>query len=144
MVLRTRYPKTSATHACRKLTPKPNYLINSSPDKWQVVWKVAEFAKQQAEDLQRGLARECGSDSAATDCARVLRLPGVYNHLLGIRLTQVTTTGRIRCDGRVPAKPDRVGGKVFHGGGLPGLFGAATVARRFSMPTLPGCKVVAG
>src|SRR5579863_4419801 len=55
--------------------PKPNYLINSSPDKWQVIWKVEGFAKTEAEDLQRGLARDTGADPAATDCARVLRLP---------------------------------------------------------------------
>lgn len=64
----------------REDVPRPNYIINSSPDKWQVVWKVAGFGKQQAEQLQRGLARECGADPAATDCARVLRLPGFYNH----------------------------------------------------------------
>jgi hypothetical protein len=64
----------------REDLPQPNYLLNSSPDKWQVVWKVEGFAKDQAEDLQRGLAREAGADSAATDCSRVLRLPGFYNH----------------------------------------------------------------
>jgi hypothetical protein len=60
--------------------PHPNYLLNSSPDKWQVVWKVDGFAKDQAEDLQRGLARDTGADPAATDCSRVMRLPGFYNH----------------------------------------------------------------
>jgi len=60
--------------------PKPNYLVNTSPDKWQVVWKVQRFEKDQAEDLQRGLVREMGADPAATDCSRVLRMPGFYNH----------------------------------------------------------------
>lgn len=60
--------------------PKPNYLVNTSPDKWQVVWKVEDFAKLQAETLQRGLARGCDADPAATDCSRVLRLPGFVNH----------------------------------------------------------------
>jgi hypothetical protein len=60
--------------------PKPNYLINTSPDKWQVVWKVQGFGKDQAEGLQRELSREMGADPAATDCSRVLRLPGFYNH----------------------------------------------------------------
>jgi hypothetical protein len=60
--------------------PKPNYVVNSSPDKWQVVWKVDGFGKDQAEALQRQLVREFGADPAATDCARVLRLPGFYNH----------------------------------------------------------------
>lgn len=60
--------------------PKPNHLVSTSPDKWQVVWRVDGFEKTQAEVLQRGLARESGADPAATDCARVLRLPGFYNH----------------------------------------------------------------
>jgi hypothetical protein len=63
--------------------PKPNYLINTSPDKWQVVWKVQGFEKDQAELLQRELSRQTGADPAATDCSRVLRLPGFYNHKYG-------------------------------------------------------------
>jgi hypothetical protein len=60
--------------------PKPNYLINTSPDKWQAVWKVQGFTKDKAETLQRELSRQTGADPAATDCSRVLRLPGFYNH----------------------------------------------------------------
>jgi RepB DNA-primase from phage plasmid len=60
--------------------PKPNAVIGTSPGKWQVVWKVEGFSKTQAEELQRGLSRETGADIAATDCARVLRLPGFYNY----------------------------------------------------------------
>jgi len=63
--------------------PQPNYLINTSPDRWQVVWKVEGFAKEQAEQLQRTLVQETGADPAATDCSRVLRLPGFYNHKHG-------------------------------------------------------------
>jgi len=64
----------------REDLPKPNYLVNSSPDKWQVNWKVEGFGKEEAEALQRALVRETGADPAATDSARVLRLPGFYNH----------------------------------------------------------------
>ncbi|MCC6589076.1 MAG: hypothetical protein IT168_20430 [Bryobacterales bacterium] len=60
--------------------PEPNYLIGTSPGKWQVTWRVQGFTKAQAEDLQRGMAREFGADPAATDCSRVLRVPGFYNH----------------------------------------------------------------
>ncbi len=60
--------------------PEPNYLLNTSPDKWQIVWRVEGFSKQQSEELMRGLAAEHGADPAATDCARVLRLPGFRNH----------------------------------------------------------------
>ena len=38
------------------------------------------FTKEEAENLQRALARETRADLAATDCARVLRLPGFDNH----------------------------------------------------------------
>src|SRR5690349_14974550 len=64
----------------RKDLPAPNFLLSTSPDKWQAVWKVEGFGKPQAECLQRAIARETGADIAATDCARVLRLPGLYNH----------------------------------------------------------------
>ena len=64
----------------RRDLPTPNYLINTSADKWQVVWKVDGFGKEPAEALQRGLARETGADIAATDISRVLRLPGFLNH----------------------------------------------------------------
>ena len=36
--------------------------------------------KEQAEDLMRAMSRATGADIAATDCARVLRLPGHRNH----------------------------------------------------------------
>ncbi len=64
----------------REDLPKPNYLLSTSADKWQAVWKVQGFGKEQAEQLQRAFAREMDADSAATDCARVLRVPGFYNH----------------------------------------------------------------
>src|SRR6266852_311311 len=64
----------------RKDLPTPGHVLNTSPDKWQVTWRVEGFAKDEAENLQRALARETGADRAATDCARVLRLPGFDNH----------------------------------------------------------------
>ena len=33
--------------------PEPNYLVNSSPGKWQVVWKVEGFQHEEAERLMR-------------------------------------------------------------------------------------------
>ena len=59
--------------------PRPNFKLNTSPGKWQVVWKAEGFTSLLAEALQRSLARETGADWAATDSARVLRLPGFYN-----------------------------------------------------------------
>ena len=64
----------------KKDLPEPNYLVESSPDKWQVLWRVESFTPEQAEEVERGLARETGADVAVIDVARVLRLPGFYNH----------------------------------------------------------------
>jgi hypothetical protein len=64
----------------REDLPEPNYLINSSPDKWQVIWKIAGCTKDKAQEIERGLVRDTGADPAVIDVARVLRLPGFYNH----------------------------------------------------------------
>jgi hypothetical protein len=60
--------------------PRPNHLIESSPGKWQAIWRVQDFEWQQAENLMRRMAHKFGADPAAVDSARVLRLPGFYNH----------------------------------------------------------------
>jgi len=46
----------------RRDLPTPSYVVNTSPGKWQVSWRVEGFAKDEAEDLQRALARETGAD----------------------------------------------------------------------------------
>jgi hypothetical protein len=59
--------------------PRPTFLLRTSPGKFQVIWHVEGFGLDQAETLLRGLARKLGGDPAATDSARVLRLPGFVN-----------------------------------------------------------------
>lgn len=61
-------------------TPEPNRVLDTSPGKLQVVWRVERFTLDEVESLQRRLAAEFGADPAATDAARVLRLPGFLNH----------------------------------------------------------------
>jgi hypothetical protein len=61
------------------LVPRPNYVLATSPDKFQVIWRVEGLAQEQAEALLRAMAREFGGDPAATDSTRVLRLPGFRN-----------------------------------------------------------------
>jgi len=61
------------------LVPRPNYVLETSPEKYQVVWKVEGIAQDQAETLQRAMVREFGGDPAATDSTRVLRLPEFVN-----------------------------------------------------------------
>jgi RepB DNA-primase from phage plasmid len=61
------------------LVPQPSYVLNTSPDKYQVIWKVEDITQAQAEALLHALAREFDGDHAATDSARVLRVPGFAN-----------------------------------------------------------------
>src|ERR1700738_4254069 len=61
------------------LVPKPNYVLETSPEKYQVVWKVEGIAQEQAETLQRAMVREFGGDPTATDSTRVLRIPNFVN-----------------------------------------------------------------
>jgi len=59
--------------------PHPNYVLHTSPEKYQVIWRVDGIPQKDAEDLLRGLARHFGGDPAATDATRVFRLPGFNN-----------------------------------------------------------------
>ena len=62
--------------------PAPNFVLDTSPGKHQVVWKVSGFSQDEAESLLHNLANQFGGDLAATDSTRVLRLPGFANHKL--------------------------------------------------------------
>jgi RepB DNA-primase from phage plasmid len=59
--------------------PTPNYVLNTSPDKYQVIWRVEDIDLAHAEALLHAIAREFDGDQAATDAARVLRVPGFLN-----------------------------------------------------------------
>ena len=57
----------------------PNFFLNAPPGKYQVVWKVGGFTRDEAESLLHSLANKFGGDLAATDSTRILRLPGFAN-----------------------------------------------------------------
>jgi len=65
------------------VVPKPNYVLTSSPGKFQIAWKVEGMSLEEAEGLLHAMAREFGGDPAATDATRVLRLPGFANKKYG-------------------------------------------------------------
>src|SRR5258708_3086275 len=99
----------------REDAPKANYLVNTSPDHWQVSWKVQGFSKEQAELMMRELVREFGADPAATDCARVMRVPGFVNHKRHpghmVRAEQLSTTVYTPNQFPRPQQEDRRGEK---------------------------------
>jgi hypothetical protein len=72
-------PEALARIQQSNLVPPRNYTINTSPDKFQAVWRVQNISQGQAESLQRAMVRKFGGDTAATDSTRVLRLPGFLN-----------------------------------------------------------------
>jgi len=59
--------------------PPPNFVLDTSPGKHQIVWHVEGLDTSQAETLLRSLASQYGGDPAATDISRLLRLPGFTN-----------------------------------------------------------------
>jgi len=61
------------------LVPRPNYVLNTSPEKFQIVWRVERISIDEAEALNQALVREFDGDPAATDSSRVLRLRGFAN-----------------------------------------------------------------
>ena len=73
-------------------TPVPNFVLDTSPEKNQVVWRVEGLDKEQAESLLRSLATQFCGDIAATDISRVLRMPGFanrkYNEAFFVRAIQ--------------------------------------------------------
>lgn len=62
--------------------PTPNFVLHTSPGKYQVVWRIQGADIQQAEALLHAMANHFGGDLAATDATRVLRLPGFANRKL--------------------------------------------------------------
>ena len=60
--------------------PTPNYVVSTSPGKFQTLWKVQDFSIGQAETPLRVMAAEFGADRAVVDAAQVLRVPGFTNH----------------------------------------------------------------
>jgi hypothetical protein len=71
----------ASLHAIRTTgdVPAPNFVLDTSPGKHQVVWRVEGFDNHEAESLLRALASQFGGDPAATDISRLLRLPGFTN-----------------------------------------------------------------
>jgi hypothetical protein len=59
--------------------PLPTAILSTSPDKYQILWRVEGFEFEQQEMMLKQLAFAFGGDPACTDCNRVLRPPGYLN-----------------------------------------------------------------
>src|ERR1700730_7356084 len=54
------------------LVPRPNYVFETSPGKFQVIWKVEDIPQDRAEALQRAMVREFGGDPVAALTAQTI------------------------------------------------------------------------
>lgn len=59
--------------------PQPSIILNTSPSKYQLLWRVEGFDFATQEETLKRLALAFGGDPACTDCNRVLRIPGFLN-----------------------------------------------------------------
>src|SRR5580692_8841953 len=86
----------ASLHAIRtsRDIPTPNLVLDTSPDKHQVIWRVEGLDQDRAESLLHSLATAFRGDPAATDISRVLRVPGFanrkYNEQFLVRAVQET------------------------------------------------------
>ena len=69
-----------ATISSRADLPPPSYVLHSSPNRVHVFWRAIGFTIEYVERLQKHLARELNTDSAATAASQLTRLPGFFNH----------------------------------------------------------------
>lgn len=63
------------------VTPKPTIAWESSPNRYQALWKLDRRVKVQVlNELNKRLTYLVGADKGGWDLTQVLRLPGTYNH----------------------------------------------------------------
>jgi hypothetical protein len=79
--------------------PTPTAVLSTSPNKYQVLWRVQGFDLEGQESTLKLLALAFGGDCACTDCNRVLRVPGFLNlkygpaHLVAVEYSGDNTWG---------------------------------------------------
>jgi hypothetical protein len=72
-------PAVLARAAERRDLPTPSYVLTSSPGRLHIFWRGTGFDILGVEALQQRLARELGTDPAATPVSQTTRLPNFYN-----------------------------------------------------------------
>lgn len=72
-------PAVLAAIRARSDLPEPSYVLHTSPNRLHVLWRIDGFSREQAEAVQKRLARELTADIAATSCVQLTRLPGFLN-----------------------------------------------------------------
>jgi DNA primase RepB-like protein len=71
-------PAVLSSVEARRDVPSPSYVMNSSPGRLHLFWRVRGFDGIDVERLQKQLACELHSDPAATPITQNMRLPGFF------------------------------------------------------------------
>lgn len=58
----------------------PHLIIKTSPGKFHAYWLIKDCETAQFPNVMKALAAKLGSDPNVCDLARVMRMPGTYNH----------------------------------------------------------------
>jgi hypothetical protein len=112
----------------RRELPSPNYVVHTSPNRIHIFWRVTGFSHELVERLQKRLARDLGTDPAATPVTQNTRLPGFFNykreqpHLVAVEYLNVENR--------------------YTPTDFPPLDAAPTVARQSGPQVLRGCDPV--
>lgn len=61
------------------VVPKISTVLESSPGKFNVIWRVHNIPLDEAKPILKAMVREYNSDPAVAELARVLRIPGFKN-----------------------------------------------------------------
>src|SRR5208283_5089506 len=57
----------------------PHIIVESSPGRYHVYWKVSEFPLERFTPLQKAIAGRFNGDNSVVNPSRVMRLPGFYH-----------------------------------------------------------------
>jgi hypothetical protein len=110
----------------RRDLPPLSYVLHTSPNHVHLFWRVIGFDHDSAERLQKQLARELGTDPAATPVTQNTRLPGFFNHKRA--QPQLVAVEYLNVEARyTPAD-------------FPSLSVAPTVGRQFQQQIPRGCN----
>ncbi len=114
--------------------PTPNFVLHTSPGKYQVVWRVAGAHLEPVEKLLRNMANHLGGDPAATDAARVLRLPGFANRKLAfefvVEVVQANDDVHSIRDFNLPDESPEAPRRISDGSGIARLSGHHSQSER--------------
>jgi len=65
----------------RKITPKPTIAWESSPDRYQALWKLDKYySPEDIEFINQSLAKKVHADHGSWILTKVLRIPGTHNY----------------------------------------------------------------